>query len=54
MTTSSDKSGSDQAAALAEQQKLAARAPQKPHQPLAAKAKPPETGKPLYDKPHSS
>lgn len=41
-------------AAKAEQQKKDARAPQQPSTPDAAKAKPPESGKPVWDKPHSS
>jgi hypothetical protein len=44
----------DDKAAKAKQQKEAARAPQKAHQPDAAKPKPPESGKPVWDKPHSS
>jgi hypothetical protein len=41
-------------AAKAEQQKKEARAPQQLHMKEAPKAKPPETGKPVWDKPHSS
>jgi hypothetical protein len=41
-------------AAKAEQQKNKSRAPQEPRQPDAAKPKPPESGKPVWDKPHSS
>ncbi|MEO7413705.1 MAG: DUF2934 domain-containing protein [Opitutaceae bacterium] len=42
-----------EAAALATQQKKAARAPKQPGK-IAPKAKPPESGKPVWDKPHSS
>ena len=42
-----------EAAALTEQQKKTARAPKQPAK-VAPKAKPAETGKPLWDKPHSS
>ncbi|HUR57464.1 MAG TPA: hypothetical protein VM029_07130 [Opitutaceae bacterium] len=44
----------DEIAAKAKQQKQEARAPMRPHQPDAAKPKPPESGKPVWDKPHSS
>ena len=44
----------DEVAAKAEQQKKAARAPQQPHGNNAPKPKPPESGKPIWDKPHSS
>jgi hypothetical protein len=44
---------SEQEAINAALQKQAARAPQVPHH-LGPKAKPPESGKPLWDKPHSS
>lgn len=40
-------------AAKAEQQKKEARAPQQPTKD-APKQKPPESGKPIWDKPHSS
>jgi hypothetical protein len=39
-------------AAKTEQQKQAARAPQQPPKD-APKVKPPESGKPVWDKPHS-
>ncbi len=44
----------DAFAALATQQKNAARAPQLQHGKNAPHAAPPESGKPLWDKPHSS
>jgi hypothetical protein len=44
----------DAFAALAAQQKNAARAPQLQHGKNAPHAAPPESGKPLWDKPHSS
>lgn len=43
----------DDTAAKAEQKKKDARAPQKPVK-TSPKAKPPESGKPVWDKPHSS
>ena len=43
----------DDLAAKVEQQKKDARAPQRPIK-RAPKAKPPESGKPVWDKPHSS
>lgn len=43
-----------EAKAKAEQQKKAARAPQVPHGNEAPKVKPPESGKPVWDQPHSS
>lgn len=42
-----------EAAALASQQKKSARAPKQPAK-IAPKAKPTESGKPIWDKPHSS
>ncbi|MDB6168947.1 MAG: hypothetical protein JWM88_1811 [Verrucomicrobia bacterium] len=44
----------DAVAAKAKQQKDNARAPQVPHGKEALKGKPVESGKPLWDKPHSS
>jgi len=44
----------DEAAAKARQQKEAARAPQRPPGEDVPKPKPPESGKPVWDKPHSS
>ena len=44
----------DAAAAKAEQQKQVARAPIQPHGKEAPKTKPTESGKPVWDKPHSS
>jgi hypothetical protein len=44
----------DEVAIKAQLQKEAARAPQQPHGKDAPKAKPPESGKPVWDKPHSS
>jgi len=54
MTTNPKPTDPDAEAAKAEQQKKAARAPQQPHGKDAPKAKPPESGKPVWDKPHSS
>jgi Protein of unknown function (DUF2934) len=42
-----------EASALSAQQKKSARAPKQPAK-VAPKAKPPESGKPIWDKPHSS
>ncbi|MEO6569278.1 MAG: DUF2934 domain-containing protein [Opitutaceae bacterium] len=42
-----------ESAALSTQQKKLARAPKQPSK-TAPKAKPPESGKPIWDKPHSS
>jgi hypothetical protein len=53
MNTSSPKKDPDDVAAKAEQQKKDARASQHPVK-TAPKAKPSETGKPVWDKPHSS
>ena len=44
----------DELAAKAEQQKKEARAPQQPHGKDAPPVKPPESGKPVWDKPHST
>ena len=44
----------DEVAAKAAAQKNAARAPQTPHGKEAPKPKPPESGKPVWDTPHSS
>lgn len=44
----------DEIAAKAEQQKKAAREPQQQHGKPAPKEKPVESGKPVWDKPHSS
>ncbi len=40
--------------AKAEQQKRAARAPQQPPSAVEAKPKPPQSGKHVWDQPHSS
>ncbi len=44
----------DEQAAKAEQRKKAARAPQQTHGQDAPKAIPPQSGKPVWDQPHSS
>ena len=44
----------DELAAKAAQQKKDARAPQQSHGADAPKPKPPESGKPVWDRPHSS
>jgi hypothetical protein len=54
MTMNSKNKDLDEASAKAEQQKKDARAPQTPHGKEAPKAKPTESGKPVWDKPHSS
>ena len=54
MATPSKPEDPRESAAKAEQQKKAAREPQSPHMKDAPKPKPPESGKPVWDKPHSS
>jgi hypothetical protein len=54
MTTTPKTPDPDEIAAKAAQQKQAARAPQPQHGKNAPKVKPPESGKPIWDKPHSS
>lgn len=53
-TTGTSGPSPDALAAQAEFQKHAARAPQVQHGKNGPKAPPPESGKPLWDKPHSS
>lgn len=54
MDTKSKNPDPAEVAAKAEQQKRAARAPQQPPSAVEAKPRPPESGKPVWDKPHSS
>jgi hypothetical protein len=54
MTMNSKNKVPDEVEAKVEQQKKSAREPQQSHVKDAPKAKPTESGKPLYDKPHSS
>lgn len=54
MPTHPEKTDPAAANAKAEQQKKEARAPQVAKQPDAAKPTPPQSGKPVWDKPHSS
>ncbi len=54
MDTPSKKQDPAEVSAKNDLQKKAARSPQQPHQPDAAKPKPPQSGKPVWDKPHSS
>jgi hypothetical protein len=53
MTTPQPKRDPDDVAAKAAQQTKAARAAQRPVK-AGVKAKPPESGKPIWDTPHSS
>jgi len=54
MTINPKNKDPGEVAAQAEQKKQAARAPREPHVQDAPKAKPTESGKPVWDKPHSS
>ncbi len=54
MTTTPKDNDPDAMAAKTEQQKQAAREPKLPRGKEAAKPKPTESGKPIWDKPHSS
>lgn len=53
MDTKSKQRDPAEEKAKAEQQKKAARAPQQPPSAIEAKPKPPESGKPVWDQPHS-